>query len=174
MHRPTVLSLVAAIALFAGATICVSPTARADDVVYRIVNKHSGQCLEVFSSSTANGATVDQWTCNHTATQQWFLVDHGLGDYGDSISLVNANSGKCLEVYYSSLANGAKVDQWTCNGTATQTWLKGYGSDGYYGLTNLNSWKVLEVFSSSTAKGAKVDQWTSNNTATQRWSIVRD
>jgi arabinan endo-1,5-alpha-L-arabinosidase len=36
-------------------------------------NVHSGQCLEVYGASTANGAAMNQWPCNGGANQQWLI-----------------------------------------------------------------------------------------------------
>ncbi|XWL04551.1 RICIN domain-containing protein [Sorangium sp. So ce307] len=37
----------------------------------RVVARHSGKCLDVVSSSTADGAVVKQYSCNSGANQQW-------------------------------------------------------------------------------------------------------
>ena len=135
-------------------------------IAYPIINGNSGKCGEVYHSSTANGAVVDQWTCNGTRTQSWtYLLAGWTDDLYPVYELVNVNSGKCLEVYHSSTANGAGVDQWPCNGTATQLWVYVGGAH-----VNFNSGKCLEVYHSSTASGAKVDQWTCNGTSTQYWA----
>lgn len=41
---------------------------------------------------------------------------------GNAATVVNAKSGKCLEVENSSSANGARVQQWTCNGQLGSYW----------------------------------------------------
>lgn len=38
---------------------------------YELVNYHSGKCLDIYHSSTANFANVDVWTCNLSAAQLW-------------------------------------------------------------------------------------------------------
>lgn len=42
------------------------------------------------------------------------MADAGGGTY----YLVNAHSGKCLEIENSSTANGARAQQWDCKGQA--------------------------------------------------------
>ncbi|MFF1478953.1 RICIN domain-containing protein [Streptomyces sp. NPDC058301] len=45
----------------------------------RIVNPHSGECLDVAAGSTANGAKVRLWACNGTGAQQWQFNANGAG-----------------------------------------------------------------------------------------------
>jgi Ricin-type beta-trefoil lectin domain-like len=40
--------------------------------IYRVVNRHSGECLGVRSGSSAWGAQVLQWTCNGNSDQSWY------------------------------------------------------------------------------------------------------
>jgi glucosylceramidase len=42
--------------------------------VYRFVARHSAKCLDVPGSSTADGARLDQWSCNNTAAQSFRLA----------------------------------------------------------------------------------------------------
>ncbi|MBP5910789.1 RICIN domain-containing protein, partial [Streptomyces sp. LBUM 1478] len=37
-------------------------------------NVNSGKCLQVAGASTANGAALEQSTCNAGANQQWMVV----------------------------------------------------------------------------------------------------
>lgn len=46
------------------------------------------------------------------------MADAGGGNY----YLVNANSGKCLEIENSSKSNGARAQQWSCNGQLGAYW----------------------------------------------------
>jgi hypothetical protein len=53
-----------------------------------IVNDHSGKCAEVYHSQTSNGANVDQWSCNGTATQTWNFELVGVDTYGNPVGLI--------------------------------------------------------------------------------------
>jgi hypothetical protein len=116
----------------AGATIVQEPQSNTADQLwelvpdgntYQLVNLRSGDVLEVYHSATNNGATVDQWGNNGSATQQWQLLPSASACLsGSACQLQNANSHLVLEVYYSSTSAGAKIDQWSDNGTATQIW----------------------------------------------------
>ncbi|MYS79182.1 hypothetical protein GTZ85_02765 [Streptomyces sp. SID5474] len=132
---------------------------------YTLTDANSGKCLEIRDDSTANGATANQWTCNGSATQSWYLALSP----GVPTRLVNANSGKCLEIGDDSTANGATANQWMCNGSATQNWRANPSVGDSWTLTNVNSGKCLEIRGDSIEDGAAANQWTCNGSATQNW-----
>jgi alpha-galactosidase len=37
----------------------------------QLIAQHSNKCLDVSGASTANGATIHQWTCGSGTNQQW-------------------------------------------------------------------------------------------------------
>ncbi len=152
------------------------PTAAACSPVV-LYNRHSGKVLEVYHSSTADGATVDQWSYNGSNTQKWCLsfieYHNGLPEY----YVVNHNSGKCLDLANGTTANGAKVQQWRCNGNPQQQWAVTQPASHVYMLApntiaNIDQgWSyVLEVNGWSTANGGKVDIWQSHIGANQEWN----
>ncbi|GAA2525047.1 MULTISPECIES: RICIN domain-containing protein [Streptomyces] len=59
-------------------------------------------------------ARVQLWDCNGSLGQTWKSTPEG--------TLVNPNSGRCLDVADGGIANGTKVQIHTCNGTAAQVW----------------------------------------------------
>ncbi|MEX0171256.1 RICIN domain-containing protein [Streptomyces sp. LMG1-1-1.1] len=61
---------------------------------YLIYNRHSGKCLEVKGWSRDNGAAIGQWDCHGGVNQQWMVRYPG----ENWVTLVNVNSGKCLEI----------------------------------------------------------------------------
>jgi len=83
--------------------------------------------------------------------------------------LKNDHSGKCLEVYGWSQANGGNVVQWDCHYGANQLWTFVRHGDGSYSLKNLNSGKCLDVYAWSQANGGDVVQWECHWGANQRW-----
>lgn len=91
---------------------------------------------------------------------------------GAVYTLTSKASGKVLDVTDVSMADGAKMQQWT-NYTATNQRFKvEHMGNGYYKLTAMHSGKVLDVPSSSTASGVQLQQWNDNGTDAQRWKIV--
>ncbi|GAA2859891.1 hypothetical protein Acy02nite_56010 [Actinoplanes cyaneus] len=84
----------------------------------RINNRgNATQALDVTDVSTADNARIQTWAYGGGANQQWQPVDEGNGYY----HLVNRNSGKCLDVPAASSADSVQLVQYTCNGTAAQS-----------------------------------------------------
>jgi hypothetical protein len=127
--------------------------------------------MDVSGASTANGAKIIQWS-NHGGTNQQWTV-HSVS--GAVFTLVNVNSGKCLEVPNQSTSQGVQLDQGTCNGSTSQQWSvnpAGNGSSGTsYSLVNVLSGLDADVFGASTSAGAAIDQWPGNGGANQTWNF---
>ncbi|WP_369148455.1 RICIN domain-containing protein [Streptomyces sp. R44] len=107
--------------------------------------------LVVARPTTAEAATVD--------THAWYV-------------LVNRNSGKALDVYGGSTADGARVSQWTRSDGAHQQWQFVDSGGGYYRLRARHSGKVLDVAGASTADGAAIAQWTDADGANQQFRLA--
>ena len=73
--------------------------------------------LDVANVSTADGALIHLWAFGSGNNQQWLPVEEADGAY----HLVNRNSGKCLDVPSASTADSIQLQQYTCNGTAAQS-----------------------------------------------------
>jgi hypothetical protein len=73
----------------------------------------------------------------------------------------NFHSNKCLGVNGGSMANGAKVVQYTCNGAADQEWYTiPLGDGGHYQVRNgANSSKCLAVPGGSFAQNTQLVIW---------------
>lgn len=134
---------------------------------YKLINRESGKALDVYNSSTADGADVIQWSTGSGNNQKWVITNMGNG-----YRLINVNSKKALDVYNTSTENGADVIQWTDNGQKNQLWNIVDLGNGYYNLVNVNSGKLLDVDNKSTADGANVLQWISTGGYNQQWQIV--
>ncbi len=72
-----------------------------------------GKCMTV-SGGTANGSLVQLWSCNGSSSQSWTAGANG--------SLVNQQSGRCLDANGGSSANGTQLIIWTCHGGTNQRW----------------------------------------------------
>lgn len=136
--------------------------------LYKIINRHSGQALEVYNWSHANGANVSQWQDLGGDNQLWRFVSVGGGYY----QIINANSGRALEVYEWSTADGGNIVQYQNLNNANQHWLL-EDSGGYVQLKNRHSGKVAEVYTYSKELGANINQWTDLEGANQQWTLVR-
>jgi hypothetical protein len=83
----------------------------------------------------------------------------------------SVNSGKELDVFGASTANGARVIQWPWNGGWNQQWRAVAVSGGTFAIISVNSGKVLDVEGASLADGARIIQWPWNGGANQQWRI---
>ncbi|MFK4084702.1 RICIN domain-containing protein [Kribbella sp. NPDC020789] len=81
------------------------------------VRTNPAQVVDVSNVSTADGALVHLWAYGGGSNQQWLPVEEADGAY----HLVSRNSGKCLDVPSASTADSVQLQQYTCNGTAAQS-----------------------------------------------------
>ncbi|WP_328431851.1 RICIN domain-containing protein [Streptomyces sp. NBC_00453] len=133
---------------------------------YTIKNVNSSQLMDVYGWSTADGGSVVQWPSTGGANQQWTIVPVT----GQLYKIVNRNSGKALEMNFSSHWKGTAAQQWTYGGGNNQLWYFEPTSGGYL-IRNFESRQVLEVSSGSTANGAAIAQWMALNQSNQAWTI---
>ncbi|KUO15189.1 hypothetical protein AQJ91_42825 [Streptomyces dysideae] len=70
-------------------------------------------CLDAAGGNTANGTTVQMWTCHGGFNQVW-------QPYGGGYR--NPASGRCLDVPGSSTTDGTRLVSWDCNGDSNQKW----------------------------------------------------
>ncbi|MFE6619064.1 family 43 glycosylhydrolase [Streptomyces sp. NPDC057740] len=87
-------------------------------------------------------------------------------------TLVNRNSGKCLDVNGGSTADGANIFQWTCTGGASQKWKVEDLGDDTNRLVNVATGKVMDTATCSAADGADIRQWSWLNNKCQRYRLV--
>jgi len=100
--------------------------------VYQWVNLRSGQCMEVRDGALGKGAQIDQFPCatggvvnSLNARQLWLETRLNASPYYivQPWSALSAGLNMCLDVSNSSHDNGAKIQQWTCNGTDAQLYV---------------------------------------------------
>jgi hypothetical protein len=103
------------------------------------------------TTNAANAATVD--------TNAWYV-------------LVNRTSGKALDVYNQSTADGGRISQWTRTNGNNQQWQFVDSGSGYYRVKSRLSGKVLDVSNFSTANGGAVVQWADLNGTNQQWRLA--
>jgi hypothetical protein len=76
-----------------------------------------GECLT--STGTANGSSPEISACKDSSNQIWAK---GSNPKASLNSLLIKNSGKCLDVYASRIADNSEVDVWQCDDTNAQVW----------------------------------------------------
>ncbi|QKV81537.1 ricin-type beta-trefoil lectin domain protein [Amycolatopsis sp. Hca4] len=119
------------------------------------ITGYGGKCVDVAGAATANGTTVDLYTCNGTNAQQWTA----------STGTLRA-LGKCLDVAAAGTANGSRVQLYDCNGTGAQQWTRS-GTQ----LLNPASGKCLDATGPSSADGTPLQIWTCTGAANQSWTF---
>ncbi|MER5539131.1 family 43 glycosylhydrolase [Streptomyces mirabilis] len=87
-------------------------------------------------------------------------------------TIVNRNSGKCLDVEGGNAADGANILQWTCNGGANQKWRIEDQGDDTSRLVDVATGKVMDTADCSTADGADLRQWSWLNNTCQKFRLV--
>ncbi len=139
--------------------------------------QHSQQCLDNINS--ADGTQQQQFYCEGGDQQLWnFRPVPGVAN---TYTIVNQQSGKCLDVNGASTADGAAVIQWTCHAATNQQFtlrkVTYAGNDPHdYQLLARHSGKCVDVSGISTAPRAPVHQWTCNpvsqaNPLNQTWRL---
>ncbi|WP_405737580.1 family 43 glycosylhydrolase [Streptomyces sp. NBC_00028] len=134
---------------------------------YTLTNRNSGKCLDVAGSSTADGANVQQYTCNGGNNQKWRVEDQG----DDTSRLVNVATGKVLDTADCSSADGADLRQWSWLNNTCQRFRFIVTDSSYVRIVNQATGKVADVADCSTADAADVRQWTWLNNNCQQWKL---
>ena len=117
----------------------------------------STRCLTV-PAAAANGGQATIQDCGGPANQRWTRTDAGE---------LRVFAGSCLDVYASGTADGTKIQNWTCNGTAAQKFTVNPNGT----VVSAVSGKCLDVSSNGSANGTHVQLWSCNGSAAQQWSV---
>jgi hypothetical protein len=80
--------------------------------------------------------------------------------------------GKCMDDSGNSTANGTKIQIWTCNGGAGQSWAYYPDTDPGDAGTLVHNGKCLDVTNGGTANGTKLDLYSCNGSGSQQWYVV--
>ncbi|MET7283383.1 PQQ-dependent sugar dehydrogenase [Kribbella sp. NPDC005582] len=101
----------------------------------------AGKCADVDGSKTADGTTVQLYTCNGTTAQRWLVLDTGM---------IRSSLGKCLDAR--GTAAGTPAVLWTCDSSPGQKWTP--RADGT--LLNVRSGLCLEPANGQSADRTKL------------------
>jgi hypothetical protein len=93
-----------------------------------------------------------------------------IGSFG-TFELKNKANGQCLDVTAASTADSAKLQTYSCNATAAQTFTLADLGNYNMELRALNSGKCVDVAGSSTTDGALIQQYTCNASNAQIWKM---
>ncbi len=92
-----------------------------DSGFYKVVTRNApalGWDVTGGPGSTGNGTKIQLWTNGGGTNQQWKAVAHDDGSY--SFTPRN-NTNECFDVTDVSTSDGARLQQWACNGGAAQS-----------------------------------------------------
>ena len=94
---------------------------------------------------------------------------------GSTYTVVNLNSGKCVDARAAGTANGTAVQQYTCNGTTAQNWVFTATSGGYFQVGTANaSAQVWDDTNVSTADSSPIQLWLYGGGNNQQWLPVAE
>ena len=137
---------------------------------YEVVNQNSGKCVDDANGGTANGNSIQQWTCFAGSNNQEWQFQPTSGGYYKIISK-NA-TGSVWDIAGPSTANGALLHLWQYVSGSNQQWLPVSMGGGYYKFVNQYSGTCLDVPAASTADGVQLQQYTCNGTGAQSFRLA--
>ncbi|MFC9331214.1 ricin-type beta-trefoil lectin domain protein [Kitasatospora sp. NPDC057015] len=129
------IAAVLSLAVAAAAAVTLTPTADAASAPGTVTI--GGKCLDDADYGTANGATVQLFTCNGATAQNWTWQDNG------SLTVTISGVTKCLDVTGGSNATGALVQLYDCDVSARPQQKFKYLPDGT--IYSAKSGKCLAV-----------------------------
>lgn len=132
-----------------------------------IENQLNLRYLDVANASTADGAQIYTWSHTGGSNQLWTFQAQGAGSY----TIINQNSGSCVDVDGSLTGNGTPVQQYFC-------WLPGPNQQfelvefaGNVRIVGTQSGKCLT--SGAQMDGASVYLWDCSSDLSQQWALVQ-
>ena len=128
--------------------------------------RHIATGLYLGTTATYAGAEVVLIASSDGSAPKWILQAYHTGRY-----LLNAaETTMCLNVAYESKAAGADLQQWSCNGGASEMWNLVPTSSGGMTLVNHNSGLVAGAVGSTS--GSAVIQIASANEPSAQWQVI--
>jgi chitinase len=101
--------------------------------------------------------------------------------YTLKLPLMTGDTGNCVDTEHASTADGAKIQEWDCNGTGAQSFTAEDMGGGYYRLKNTHSGKCLNIYGgpidadhaqSGNQNGTKIQQYTCTSGDNNYWQFV--
>jgi Ricin-type beta-trefoil lectin domain-like len=90
------------------------------------------------------------------------------------VEIIAQNSGKCLQISYTSMTPNYWLQQMTCNGGVGQLWTFLQQSDGSYQIKSVNSNLLLYVKGGSLSPGASIVQYKPSSSLHMNWTVQPD
>lgn len=138
---------------------------------YKVILYMDDNFTGTATTLTADAACLNAtWNDKVTSMRVVPNGDTGLGNV--TYYLQNRYSGLYLDVWGSSMTNGANVAQGTYTGANNQKFAFTHLGDGLYKITANHSGQSLDINNFNTANGANVEQYPYNATPNQQFVLV--
>ena len=136
---------------------------------YRFSVVSSSQLLDIADASADDGTPALQAPYRAIAElhQRWSL----LRDISGNFSIVNRDSGKCLEPENGAKVARTQIQQNTCHNGNSQKWSLRPTITGHWEIANAPSGLCLDAANGSREPGAPMQLWPCNGRDPQRWKI---
>lgn len=143
---------------------------------------HPDLCLDVFGSSSSDGANIEIFTNNNGKNQRFVftpidsqkITGEKVIEDGEYSIRVKNYQNKCIDVCAGSGDDGANVDLWTFNGGQNQIFHFKYDENTKcYTIFCVGSAKVLNVHMANPIPGSNVNQYINKNLDEEKWAITK-
>lgn len=125
--------------------------------------------VDICNASRNNNANAQLWSANGTFAQL-FTFKYCNGYY----LIVNAGSGKALDVEMADVVPGTNVQQYQASEVnPAQLWAPVANADGSYTFINKATGMTLNIDGAASYNGANVNAYTPNGSAAQRFTLAK-
>ncbi|PWM22076.1 MAG: hypothetical protein DBX97_00655 [Collinsella tanakaei] len=125
--------------------------------------------VDIYNASRNNNANAQLWSANGTFAQL-FTFKYCNGYY----LIVNAASGKALDVETADVVPGTNVQQYQASEVnPAQLWAPVANADGSYTFINKATGMALNIDGAASYNGANVNAYTPNGSAAQRFTLAK-
>ncbi|SDE02414.1 family 20 glycosylhydrolase [Streptomyces prasinopilosus] len=146
----------------------VARGAFADDQVEKevVFPETAARHVRLTATSAANGLT------HAGAAELTLLRPASAVEPGSTFQMLNAGSGKAVDVPASSTAPGTRLETWAPHGGGNQRFTAEVRPDGSHTIRNTRNGLCLDLRAGASAAGTEVIQWTCTGGDNQRWSVT--
>lgn len=130
---------------------------------------NTNMVVDIYAGSEEKGANAQIYKYNNTNAQKFSFKQTGNGYY----QIINACSGKALDVVGAGTTPGTNVDQYDINGTDAQLWKLYAVGNGTYFIQSKCNGLVLDVDNGYMVNGNNVKTYTWTGNTAQNFSVVR-
>ncbi|WP_301871717.1 RICIN domain-containing protein, partial [Collinsella tanakaei] len=125
--------------------------------------------VDIYNASRNNNANAQLWSANGTFAQL-FTFKYCNGYY----LIVNAASGKALDVEMADVVPGTNVQQYQASEVnPAQLWAPVANADGSYTFINKATGMALNIDGAASYNGTNVNAYTPNGSAAQRFTLAK-